>query len=332
MASVEEAVAVQNANERALLARRGVTGVGVGYKETGGRRTETVSILVFVESKTAADRLSDEERIPSEIAGVPTDVLVKGRDLLGAPVEAPDPTTAPRDVPDPDTGRYRPVVSGCQIQRVGFLSGSTWLGTVGCFVKRKRLDGAVDDQDFLLTCSHVLNPPYPPGSRMADDDVYQAASFLGGNLIGWARDYVFHDGGNVDAGLAWIWAGTEIKNYVQDVGDITAPGEVALGDVVVKRGRTTLKTTGTVIAVNYTSKLSGSNFTIRDGFAVLSSDTDPFCQPGDSGSLVVRTLSGDRCQPVGLLFALSESTNYGIVNRISNVLSALDVYITPTVD
>ena len=81
--------AVQTAYQRArqvmavhqdeLLAKPNVVGVGVGFRERRGARTDAVAIVVMVSHKVPRERLAPEELIPGEIEGVPVDVQQVGR-------------------------------------------------------------------------------------------------------------------------------------------------------------------------------------------------------------------------------------------------------------
>ena len=61
-----------------LLQKQNVVGVGVGYKETGGIKTEDLSVVVFVRKKVSKAALSPRDVIPSLIDGVVTDVIQVG--------------------------------------------------------------------------------------------------------------------------------------------------------------------------------------------------------------------------------------------------------------
>jgi hypothetical protein len=320
MEDLQQAIQAQNAHELDLLRNPNVTGVAVGFKEIEGQATNTIAVRVYVKEKVDETALPESERIPSELEGVPTDVIKKGPDRLAvAEVEPVEPLAEP--------GKERPVPGGVQIQRVGWLSGSAWLGTSGCFVKRNRLDGKVDPDTYLLTCAHVLYPELPPGVRMADDCVYQPASFLGLNLIGYARDYVFHDGGTVDAGLVWI-QGVDVINYDWELGWYMAPGEAALNEIVEKHGRTTGQTQGKVVGLNYSAKLP-DGYLFRDQLHIKSESSGHFAEPGDSGAMVIKVDRQDYVQPLGMLFAIANDGDYGVANRVSNVFAALDVHLDP---
>lgn len=66
------------AREEELLSLPNVVGVGIGFKETGGRSTGKLSIIVLVEKKIHKQRLAPEERVPPQIEGVLTDVVEAG--------------------------------------------------------------------------------------------------------------------------------------------------------------------------------------------------------------------------------------------------------------
>ncbi|MBI4539871.1 MAG: hypothetical protein HY704_10230 [Gemmatimonadetes bacterium] len=64
-----------------LLGIPGVQGVDVGYKVVGGKKTNRIAIRVYVARKRD---VAEEERIPPEIEGIPTDVIERRFMLHGA--------------------------------------------------------------------------------------------------------------------------------------------------------------------------------------------------------------------------------------------------------
>ncbi len=74
----EQARRVKARHEVKLLARPGVVGVGVGYRQRGGTPTDEVAIVVMVRKKRPPDELAPEEILPSELEGVPLDVQEVG--------------------------------------------------------------------------------------------------------------------------------------------------------------------------------------------------------------------------------------------------------------
>lgn len=61
-----------------LLALPGVYGVGHDWKRTKGRKTARYAAVVYVRAKLDKDQLARGEIIPSQLDGVPTDVVVMG--------------------------------------------------------------------------------------------------------------------------------------------------------------------------------------------------------------------------------------------------------------
>lgn len=72
MTSLEEVRRVKKRVEKELLEIPGVTGVDVGYKYVGGKKTDVLAILVYVEKKKKD--VPEKEMIPKKIDNIPTDV------------------------------------------------------------------------------------------------------------------------------------------------------------------------------------------------------------------------------------------------------------------
>jgi hypothetical protein len=77
-AAYEKAQAVKRAHEVELMGRANVVGVGVGFRQRGGARTNEVTVVVMVRQKVARAQLSPADVIPTEIEGVPVDVQEVG--------------------------------------------------------------------------------------------------------------------------------------------------------------------------------------------------------------------------------------------------------------
>ena len=65
-----------------LHAIPGVHAVGVGAKVVGGKKTDELAITVFVVRKKKPEELAKEERVPTEIEGIKTDVVQLARARL----------------------------------------------------------------------------------------------------------------------------------------------------------------------------------------------------------------------------------------------------------
>ncbi len=77
-ATLEQIRAVKQAYESQLLSMPNVVGVGIGFRSTGGVRTQTPALIVLVSRKIPAELLEPTEQIPREIDGVPVDVQEVG--------------------------------------------------------------------------------------------------------------------------------------------------------------------------------------------------------------------------------------------------------------
>jgi hypothetical protein len=75
---LERARLVKQVHETELLARANVVGVGVGFRQTGGKPTRQVAIVVMVRDKLPSAELRPEDALPREIDGVPVDVQAVG--------------------------------------------------------------------------------------------------------------------------------------------------------------------------------------------------------------------------------------------------------------
>jgi len=60
-----------------LLKIPGVAGVGIGYKYVNGKKTDVLAILIYVEHENSVTLA-----LPSQIKGVPTDIIPSGRFVL----------------------------------------------------------------------------------------------------------------------------------------------------------------------------------------------------------------------------------------------------------
>ena len=61
-----------------LLKKPNVVGVGVGYREKGGRRTDERAVIVFVTQKVAPHKLAGAEMVPRSLRGQRVDVIEIG--------------------------------------------------------------------------------------------------------------------------------------------------------------------------------------------------------------------------------------------------------------
>jgi hypothetical protein len=280
----DRALAAKRRIEDKLLRQPGVHGVSIGPKRVNGELTDQLAITVHVTRKRPLAEIPAAERIPPQIEGIVTDVFEH-------------PQLSPHAVAD--TGRYRPLQGGCQLQF------SNWLGTLGAFCTNNANGFAVG-----LTNHHVL----PSGG-----DVFQPDNSKG-NKIGVVGRTVLSS--TVDAAFV-VFEGTTWTNAILDAGIVNGPRVIGWGDLpcpVTKRGRTTRRTAGRVTNLAFSgTRTDGWSF--RDQ-QLIEPDGGAFSAGGDSGSAVI----DGGCRVVGLLWGGNDTI--GAASPIAAVQDALGVRVT----
>jgi hypothetical protein len=312
---VEEIVEIKKRVEKELLDRPGVTGVDVGYKYVKGEKTDEISIRVLVEKKKDVPA---KDRIPSEIDGVPTDVIEREYELhqggVAVAVEELELMS--------DTGTYDPLKGGISIGPCRVINGLVYVGTLGCMVR----DNATN-KPLLLSNFHVMcvDNNWHTGDTMAQPGRVDGGS-CPANVVGKLERAVLS--GHIDAAVASHDA-RGITCDIVDIGSIKGTTAATLGMPVRKRGRTTLLTYGTVdsisltASINYGPGLGVHTLTNQIGIAVDTSKSTQIGDHGDSGSVVV----DNNRRVVGLYFAGNNAGTHGIANPIASVLAELDVHM-----
>lgn len=310
-----------------LVAQPGVVGVDIAEKETEGRRTGELSIVVFVEKKRPMEDVPADQQVPEQIEGVPTDVQELTIELQPGAM-----AMLAGEEPLVDPAVYPTMAGGISMgpQRSVFLSppdvpapgNYIFVGTLGAMV-RDRTSGAT----MALTNFHVacVNNSWSVGDIMVqpsrvDDDANddQFGTLTRAQLT----DEVDGAVATLDAGQAW-------DPSVTGVGGVTGTAVATVGMAVQKRGRTTEHTFGEVVSTDFTLSVDyGSDVGLRTFHHQLRITPDTsrnprFSDRGDSGSVVL-DLSR---KVVGLLFAGSTDGSFTFANPIQSALDALDVDI-----
>ncbi len=316
---------------RDLLARDGVVATGVGYKVTGGRRTDTPAVICSVTRKRPIAQLAPGDLVPPMVAGVATDVIETGRIRAF----------------QPPTGRFRPAPGGVSIGHRDITAG-----TLGCLVKK-------GGETFILSNNHVLansndaqvgdailQPGPVDGGTVARDRIAILEAFVpirfqqpeppsqcsfataviallnaGCRAIASRTRYrivsIQQQENLVDAAIARPLNAADVADRIHEIGTIAGTASATLGMALKKSGRTTGLTTGAVDQIDVTVDVQyGPGQVARFTDQLLAG---AMSQGGDSGSAVL----DDRSRLVGLLFAGSDTTT--IINRIEHVFTALGV-------
>ena len=336
-----------------LLKKPNVVGVGVGYREKGGRRTDERAVIVFVTQKVAPHKLAGAEMVPRSLRGQRVDVIEIGEVRL---MENAAPLSQEEEEGPPSGGsrldRWRPAPGGVSIGHYKVTAG-----TLGCAVK----DPATGER-FILSNNHVLanSSSGEDGRASAGDPVLQPGSYDGGKpeddtiarlerfiplrstlqppncataryweslankiLTVMRPGYRLYlqrsneEGNLVDAALAGPLREEDLSSEIMALGRISETAEVYPGDAVVFSGRTSGVVRGSVIARDVSLFV-----TMEPGKELYFIDqlvTSAVSRPGDSGSLLL----DEQNRAVGLLFAGSETVS--VCNRLENVSRLLGV-------
>lgn len=317
-ATVERMLAVKHRIADLYIGRNGVVGVGVGFKETNGRRTGQLALRFYVKRKGAA---APGALVPEVIENLPTDViefaLAGPGDLLKAPT-----------LPMTDPTRYLKLQGGISIAPSRLSSGS---GTLGILVADTALR-----TPMMLSNAHIL--ALSDGKAKKGDEICQESR--ADNALGWCGNCGELDRwtlGNVKVGALEIGVDAAVARIstmlrttamrtIVGIGAVDSRTAAAqLGAAVRKRGRTTGLTAGTIAAVGVNFE-HPSGLTLNNQIEVSGDGGRRFSQTGDSGSVYV---TGAGQAPTRLLALHWGSTADGraLGSPIDAVLQALAVQL-----
>ncbi|XP_020705043.1 protein NARROW LEAF 1 isoform X1 [Dendrobium catenatum] len=300
------------------ILRRYSLGTAIGFRIRQGKLTETPAILVFVARKVHRKWLKQIQCLPTALegpGGVWCDVDVVEFSYYGAPAHTPKEQLY-TELVDGLRGSYPCIGSGSQVANL-----ETY-GTLGAIVKSR----TGNKQVGFLTNRHVavdldypnqkMFHPLPPnlGPGVYLGAVERATSFITDDL--WygiyagtnPETFVRADGAFIpfadDFDLSNV---TTSVNGVGDIGDVKvidlqSPIKSLIGRQVVKVGRSSGLTTGTVMAyaLEYNDEKGICFFT---DFLVVGENHETFDLEGDSGSLIILTAQdGEKPQPVGIIW------------------------------
>jgi hypothetical protein len=322
--------------EKKFLKKANVVGMGIGFKETAGKRTETLALVVLVREKLPMESLASQDLVPKEVDGIATDVI-----RVGKVVAFQNPKE-----------RMRPVHAGASIGHYAITAG-----TLGAVVR-----DVTNNSMLLLSNNHVMAnsnnaetgdtilQPGPadggkePQDRIADLQRFVKIQFKSGDgsggggsqcpfanflsnlmnafasLIGSKTRMVAvraEAANMVDAAVAKPWQDSSIKDDILQIGKVHGTTAGTVGMAVKKSGRTTGLTQGAITVIDTTIDVGyGGNQVATFEHQLLSGHMS---EPGDSGSLLLDSQN----RAVGLLFAGSDTVT--VYNPIDAVLQALNI-------
>ena len=272
----KEVEAVRQSSSNKLLQKKGVTGTGVGKKFVNGLPTDDDAILVFVQKKRSNNTIRtqgiDNDIVPDEIDGIPTDVVEVGEIQLQKGFRT----------------KERPIKPGFSISHENVTAGT--IG--GLFYDR---DGDV----VALSNFHVLADD---GKAKPGDIIYQPGTADSRETIkfkGWTdpiqkhpyigtlkRFHPLQSGVTAvqDSAIAKIHPDLVSGGYIDLVypelnNSLAGFGTINIGESAYKCGRTTGFTNGRVIAKNAEFQIPYGFGTVKFTNLIL---TNAMSQGGDS--------------------------------------------------
>ena len=281
--------AVKHAGQT-LLVKPGIVGTGTAVAADGSQH-----VMVF------AATAEDAKSVPAQIDGVKTEVRVTGRIKALAGY----------------TDEYRPIVpSGVSVGN----SRENSSGTLGAIVVKNGIRYALSNNHVLARENKAVigEAIVQPGRA---DNRGQPTGQIG--VLSAYKKVNFNGTNEIDAAVARLTTTNEYDQADQFLPS-RYPAKAQVGMQVMKVGRTTGITYGTVAATDVTIKVDYDGQTATFVNQIFIEDPN-FIQAGDSGSLLV---SSDGNHPVGLCFA--GGTDGGFANPIAPILSFFGVQIAGT--
>lgn len=326
--------AIRPAKERVedeLLQLPGVRGVDINEKTVGGKPTGELSIVVYVEEKKPKSDLDDDEVIPEEIEGIPTDVQEEKIELQPASLGL-DRYVAVTDLePQIDTAQYTPLRGGISMGpcRSVYLEppdvpepgNYIFTGTFGAVVEDRSTGKRMALTNFHVAC---VDDTWSAGDVMAQPSRVDGGS-CPADRFGTLTRAVLSE--NVDGAVVAIDSAEDSDCTIEEIGPVKGIVGASIGMAVRKRGRTTELTYGTVDSTDVTLSIDyGDGLgvqTLKKQIRVVpdTAKNPRFSDKGDSGSVVV---DGNN-KVLGLLFAGTSSGSATFLNPIQKALDELDV-------
>ncbi len=219
--------------------------------------------------------------------------------------------------------RVRPLRIGSSISH-----GNVTAGTLGCFVRDDRGNVHILSNNHVIANSNdasvgdkICQPGTYDGGRLETDTIAELSQFI----------RIVDTGNLVDAATAGPVNGTFDPITVHEKLGILRgmyDADIEPGDPVAKFGRTTGVTLGRVTAVEVDNVQVGypnGVYTFNSQIEIEGMDGTPFCQGGDSGSMVISDDGTSDRRAVGLLFAGGSRPGGKYVTYVNYMDKVLDL-------
>ncbi|KAA8527161.1 hypothetical protein F0562_008610 [Nyssa sinensis] len=293
-------------------------GTAIGFRIRRGLLTEIPAILVFVSRKVHKQWLSPVQCLPTALegpGGVWCDVDVVEFSYFGAPEPTPKEQLY-TEIVDDLRGSDPCICSGSQV------AGQETCGTLGAIVRSQtgnRQVGFLTNRHVAVDLDypsqkmfHPLPPTLGPGIYLGA--VERATSFITDDL--WygifaginPETFVRADGAFIpfsdDFDMSSVTTAVKGVGEIGDVKiiDLQSPISSLIGKQVMKVGRSSGLTTGTVFAyaLEYNDE---KGICFLTDFLVVGENQQTFDLEGDSGSLIIlKGKNGEKPRPIGIIW------------------------------
>jgi len=306
----QEIADIQDKEEKSILEKGNVVGVGVGHKIKSEKETGDTCLTIYVSHKLDKKLLKKDDLVPDNVGKYKTDVIETGEIFAGDMMPAAEGQAGIQPLRE----RVRPAMGGYSVGHPRVTAGTIATGAFDATPYP-----GIPERFYILSNNHVIANS---NDANVGDPILQPGRVDGGtqpnDVIGKLTKWIpiKFDGSNnlVDAAIAEAefhdinreiyWNGY-VEGYSEGGGRLTRRlpwyPDMDIGDIVRKTGRTTSYTSG---------ELTGFNATINVNFGggkvarfVRQIVTGRMSAGGDSGSLVT-DYDGNA---VGLLFAGSST-------------------------
>lgn len=306
----------------------------MGYKEKKGVRDRESALVFLVKKKIPKEKLTPLELIPKKVDEMMTDVIEVGELQFLNRLDKMRPAKPGISIGHINTsaGTFGALVQDLKSGKVFILSNNHVLANLtdgrdgrasigDPILQPGRYDGGTEND--ILGHLHKYVPLYRELQQSTcplAGKVKRAGQFILNTVKSDYRIELFknnHQENIVDAALAKPAADNMVHPKIMEVGVPEGVIEAVPGMNVLKSGRSTGLTTGTVKVIEATLRIN-----VGEENSVIMSEQivcSPMGSPGDSGSLILN----QQLKATGLLCAGSNLAT--IANKISNVLSVLGV-------
>ena len=314
-ASLNDLLRIRAANRERIEAVNGNLGTALGFKWTGGERTDHPTIIIFVPQKMAPGLVPEGERAPQWLEDAHgnwclTDVVTGGK---AESLEDFEPLSELSQ-------ENRRIVQELRSGRIGLIGGMqlafygdgvrdithSFVGTAGIAVRHRG-----NGQTGFLTNQHVADAP---GREIFHPWHEHFSIGYTHSTLTAATDQTWYEG-TIDEAFSYVRCDCGFVSVTESLAGQVRPGLHVIGETgpllrtdagtmdvigrkVISIGRTRGVQRGTVVAYAY--EYQDDFFSRYTDFLIIGEDGKAFSSKGDSGKIIVT--DDDEHRPLALLW------------------------------